>query len=227
MVSFRKYLFLFDIDGTLISPGGVSRGLLAKTISEETGEKVHLGYNDVAGYTDRSIVRNALLKLNQTITADLLDRIFQHYVFLMKSEFMISTEPFIYQDCVDFLDKVQNAGHAVCLLTGNMKAVARIKLEKFDLWRRFDFGVFAEDTEDKLAMPHLAKKRAWTVWKKTYRYDQMVVVGDTIQDAKAGIGNGCKTVIVCRKREKWDDINKMGPEWLGHCMDTIDLADLV
>ena len=226
-MSFRKYLFLFDIDGTLISPGGVSRGLLAKTISEEIGEKVHLGYNDVAGYTHRSIVKNALLKLNQTITADLLDRIFQHYVFLMKSEFMISTEPFIYQDCVDFLDKVQNAGHAVCLLTGNMKAVARIKLEKFDLWRRFDFGVFAEDTEDKLAMPRLAKKRAWTVWQKTYRYDQMVVVGDTIQDAKAGIGNGCKTVIVCRKREKWDDINKMGPEWLGHCMDTIDLADLV
>jgi phosphoglycolate phosphatase-like HAD superfamily hydrolase len=145
----------------------------------------------------------------------------------MKSEFMVSKDPFVYQDCVEFLDKVQNAGHAVCLLTGNMKAVARIKLEKFDLWRRFDFGVFAEDTKDKLAMPRLAKKRAWTVWQKTYRYDQMVVVGDTIQDAKAGIGNGCKTVIVCRKREKWDDINKMGPEWLGHCMDTIDLADLV
>ena len=226
-MSFSKYLFLFDIDGTLISPGGVSRGLLAKTISEEIGEKVHLGYNDVAGYTDRSIVRNALLKLNQTITVDLLDRIFQHYIFLIKSEFMISTESFIYQDCVNFLDKVQNAGHAVCLLTGNMKAVARIKLEKFDLWRRFDFGVFAEDTEDKLAMPRLAKKRAWTVWQKTYRYDQMVVVGDTIQDAEAGIKNGCKVVIVCRKRDKWDDINKMGPEWLGHCMDTIDLAELV
>ena len=226
-MSFRKYLFLFDIDGTLISPGGVSRGLLAKIISEETGEKVHLGYNDVAGYSHRSIVKNALLKLNQTITADLLDRIFQYYVSLMKSEFMVSKDPFVYQDCVEFLDKVQNAGHAVCLLTGNMKAVARIKLEKFDLWRRFDFGVFAEDTEDKLAMPRLAKKRAWIVWQKTYRYDQMVVVGDTIQDAKAGIGNGCKVVIVCRKREKWDDINKMGPEWLGHCMDTIDLADLV
>ena len=226
-MSFRKYLFLFDIDGTLISPGGVSRGLLAKAVTEKTGEKVHLGYNDVAGYTDRSIVRNALLKMNQTITAALLDRIFQYYFSLMKSEFMVSKDPFVYQDCVDFLDKVQNAGHAVCLLTGNMKAVARIKLEKFDLWRRFDFGVFAEDTKDKLAMPRLAKKRAWTVWQKTYRYDQMVVVGDTIQDAKAGIGNGCKTVIVCRKREKWDDINTMDPEWLGHCMDAIDLADLV
>ena len=226
-MSFSKYLFLFDVDGTLISPGDVSRGLLAKAVTEKTGETVHLGYNDVAGYTDRSIVKNAMLKLNQTITADLLDRIFQHYIFLMKSEFMISTEPFIYQDCVNFLDKVQNAGHAVCLLTGNMKAVARIKLEKFGLWKRFDFGVFSEDTEDKLTMPRLAKKRAWTVWQKTYRYDQMVVVGDTIQDAEAGIKNGCKVVIVCRKRDKWDDINKMGPEWLGHCMDTIDLAELV
>ena len=79
---------------------------------------------------------------------------------------MVSKDPFVYQDCVDFLDKVQNAGHAVCLLTGNMKAVARIKLEKFDLWKRFDFGVFAEDTEDKLAMPRLAKKRAGKYGKK-------------------------------------------------------------
>ncbi|SVE51178.1 uncharacterized protein METZ01_LOCUS504032, partial [marine metagenome] len=94
MVSFRKYLFLFDIDGTLISPGGVSRGLLAKAVTEKTGEKVHLGYNDVAGYTDRSIVRNALLKMNQTITADLLDRILQYYFSLMKSEFMVSKDPF-------------------------------------------------------------------------------------------------------------------------------------
>ena len=123
-MSFSKYLFLFDIDGTLISPGDVSRGLLAKAVTEKTGETVHLGYNDVAGYTDRSIVKNAMLKLNQTITADLLDRIFQHYIFLMKSEFMISTEPFIYQDCIDFLDKVQNAGYAVCFLQVSQKTSA-------------------------------------------------------------------------------------------------------
>jgi len=55
-----KKLFLFDIDGTLISPGGVSRGLLGKAISQETGQDVELGYNDVAGFTDRSITRHAL-----------------------------------------------------------------------------------------------------------------------------------------------------------------------
>ena len=59
-----KKLFLFDIDGTLISLGGVSRGLLAKAISYETGQNIELGYNDVAGFTDRSITRHALARLD-------------------------------------------------------------------------------------------------------------------------------------------------------------------
>ena len=60
-----KKLFLFDIDGTLISPGSISRGLLSNAISKEiNGKSIELGYDDVAGSTDRSIIRNALVTLD-------------------------------------------------------------------------------------------------------------------------------------------------------------------
>ena len=57
-----KKLFLFDIDGTLISPGSVSRNILAQTISKVTNTPVDPGYDDVAGFTDLSITRNALTR---------------------------------------------------------------------------------------------------------------------------------------------------------------------
>ena len=138
-----KKLFLFDIDGTLISPGGVSRGLLAKAISHETGQNVELGYNDVAGFTDRSITRHALARLDHggLVSETLLNS--------MKIEFTESDEPFIYKDCVALLDAVEGAGHATCLLTENMKSVSKIKLEKFGLCDRFRFGIFADDAEEK------------------------------------------------------------------------------
>ena len=186
-----KKLFLFDIDGTLISPGGVSRGLLAKAISHETGQNVELGYNDVAGFTDRSITRHALARLDHggLVSETLLNSILDAYVDSMKIEFTESDEPFIYKDCVALLDAVEGAGHAMFLLTGNMKSVSKIKLEKFGLWDRFRFGIFADDAEEKLSMPLLAREKAWDVMAESYRLENMILVGDTVQDAEAATEN--------------------------------------
>ena len=211
-----KKLFLFDIDGTLISPGGVSRGLLGKAISQETGQDVELGYNDVAGFTDRSITRHALAKLDHggLVSETLLNSILDAYVDSMKIEFTESDEPFIYKDCVALLDAVEGAGHAKCLLTGNMKSVSKIKLEKFGLWDRFRFGIFSDDAEEKLSMPLLAREKAWDVMAESYRLENMVLVGDTAQDAEAANENGCESVIVCRKPEKRELIESMNPTFL-------------
>ena len=211
-----KKLFLFDIDGTLISPGGVSRGLLGKAISQETGQDVELGYNDVAGFTDRSITRHALAKLDHggLVSESLLNTILEHYVDFMKTEFYHSNEPFIYEDCITLLEAVENAGHATCILTGNMKSVSQIKLGKFGLWERFRFGIFADDAEEKSSMPRLAREKAWDVMAESFRLENMVLVGDTVQDAEAANENGCQSVIVCRKSEKKELIRSANPTYL-------------
>ncbi|MBT3519338.1 MAG: HAD hydrolase-like protein [Candidatus Marinimicrobia bacterium] len=211
-----KQLFLFDIDGTLISPGGVSRRLLSIAISKETGKPIDLGYNDVAGFTDRSITRNSLVKLGSEGSNHeaLLNTILDSYSESMKIEFTKSNLPFVYDDCVSMLDEVESAGHATCLLTGNIKSVAKIKLEKFGLWDRFKFGIFADDAEEKLSMPRLAREKAWDVLAESFRLENMVLVGDTVQDAEAANENGCKSVIVCRKPEKREIIQSANPTYL-------------
>jgi phosphoglycolate phosphatase-like HAD superfamily hydrolase len=211
-----KKLFLFDIDGTLISPGSVSRNILAQTISKVTNTPVDLGYDDVAGFTDRSITRNALTKINYggMVFEPVLNSILDQYVESMKEEFSTSALPFIYKDCITLLDAVEMAGHSTCLLTGNMKSVSKIKLEKFGLWERFKFGIFADDAEEKLSMPRLAREKAWDELTESFRLENMVVVGDTVQDAEAANENGCQSVIVCRKPEKRELIQAENPNYL-------------
>ena len=211
-----KKLFLIDIDWTLISPGSVSRGLLSQAIAKETGEPVELGYNDVAGFTDRNITRNVLAKLNYIgkVSEDFLNDILDRYIVSMEEEFFNSDLPFVYKDCIQLLDAVEAAGHATCLMTGNMKVISKIKLAKFDLWDRFKFGVFADDAEEKSSMPRLAREKAWDVLEESFRLENMILVGDTLQDAEAAIENGCKSIIVCRHKENWDKIKSSKPTFL-------------
>ena len=55
-----KKLFLFDIDGTLISPSNIARKLLDKILIDQFGKSPNLKYEDVAGSTDLLIIENAL-----------------------------------------------------------------------------------------------------------------------------------------------------------------------
>ena len=56
-------LFLFDIDGTLLNTGGLSRQILDQVIEKHTGDSPNLDYSDVAGFTDPEIIRTSLRKL--------------------------------------------------------------------------------------------------------------------------------------------------------------------
>ena len=58
----RRKLILFDVDGTLINPGPVPRQAMVEAIGGFVGEEISLGFHDVAGMTDRIIVRDALLR---------------------------------------------------------------------------------------------------------------------------------------------------------------------
>jgi len=55
-----KALFLFDIDGTLISPGKTARNIFIEIVRELTSREVTLEVHQVAGFTDPKILENML-----------------------------------------------------------------------------------------------------------------------------------------------------------------------
>lgn len=208
-----RQLFLFDIDGTLLSPGSVSRKSLDGVIRDMTGISPQLGYDDVAGLTDPLITRKALQKigLKDGDLSPLVSQVLGAYIHRLKTVFPASGEPCVYADGKALLERVVQAGHGVGVLTGNMRASAAIKLGRFGLANIFPFGVYGDDTENRMEMPPIARDRAREIYGESFRFEDMVIVGDTAHDAKAASKCNAKSIIVCRRPEYREKIMAQNP----------------
>lgn len=220
-----RSLYLFDIDGTLLAPGRTPRETLNAAIQRVTGHSPDLHYGNVAGFTDPLIVRRALQKqiaMDGDLTK-LVNQVLTDYLKRIQRRFREASDPVVYDDGVTFLKRVLSAGEAVGLITGNLQAVARIKLERFGLWDYFPFGVFGDDTEERIAMPWIARERAWEAYSEAFPFDRMVVVGDTVHDARAAQAYGAQSIIVCRKPAYRDQIKAVGPTRLVTSLEEVEV----
>ena len=84
----------------------------------------------------------------------------------------------------------------VGLLTGNYAASARLKLERFDLWRYFAFGAFGGDAADRERLVAVAIERGRDAGMREVAASDVVVVGDTPLDIACGHANGARALAV-------------------------------
>ena len=213
-------LFLFDIDGTLLSPGSSARKAISQAIENYTDVPPNLQIKDVAGMTDRLIVKNALEKCGKDgdITKVITD-IVNDYLTLFENTYLESTGAFVYEDALKFIHKVKENGFPLGLLTGNVKRGAQIKLKRFDLMKHFSFGAYGDDGETRNDLPIIARYRAQEILGKSFEFEDIVLVGDTVEDAIAAKVNGCKSIVVCRRKEWYDDIVKAGADIIVDSLD--------
>jgi len=222
----KNRLFLFDIDGTLLSPGPSARKAINQAIENFTGVPPNLQIKDVAGMTDRLIVKNALEKCEiNGDTTEVINKILNDYLTLFENTYFESKEAFVYKDALELVHKVKENGLPLALLTGNVKRGAQIKLGRFDLMKHFSFGAYGDDGETRSDLPVVARNRAQKVLDKTFEFDEIVLVGDTQEDAIAAKVNGCKSIIVCRRHEWYDDIAKAGADLIVDSLN--DLAIII
>jgi len=216
----KNQLFLFDIDGTLLSPGPSARTAINQAIEKVTGIPPNLQIKDVAGLTDRLIVRNALGKsgVDGDMT-EIINDIINDYLTLFENTYLDSIEAFVFKDALNLVHKVKENDLPLALLTGNVKRGAQIKLRRFDLMKHFSFGAFGDDGETRSDLPIVARNRAQEVLGKTYKFNEIVLVGDTPEDAIAAKVNGCKSIIVCRRQEWYDDIVRAGADLIVESLD--------
>jgi len=213
-------LFLFDIDGTLISPGPAARKAINQAIENYTQIPPNLQIKDVAGMTDRLIIKNALNKCGLDSTdKNIIDNIVNEYLELFENSYSNSNGAFVYEDSVKLVENVKSKNIPIGLLTGNMRRGAEIKLGKFDLMKHFPFGAFADDGNTRNDLPIVARDKAEKVYSKKFDFENIVIVGDTPEDAIAAKTNGCKSIIVCRRKEWYDDIIQAGADLVVDSLD--------
>ena len=81
-------------------------------------------------------------------------------------------------------------------------------MKKFDLWDQFSFGVYGEDAVTRDDLVWVAREKAWDVFEESFRFEDIILVGDTVADAQAAYINGAKSIIVCRFPEKINILKK-------------------
>ncbi len=209
-----RRLFLFDIDGTLITSGGAGETALIEAMASRFGAKEDLKGITLAGATD-ALIAVALLKkhgLEATPenTAALLDAYLHHLVQSMPRH-----SGRVLPGIIPLLDALKQRPDAVlALLTGNMVRGAEIKLGHYGVWEYFEFGAFADDHHDRNELGKFARARATEKHGISFDSDRIFVIGDTPRDIECGRAIGARTVAIATGNYDRPALAEHSPDFL-------------
>jgi phosphoglycolate phosphatase len=193
----RPTVLLFDVDGTLVTTGGAGRRAIERAFDRLHGRSDACAFS-LAGMTDRAILRKGLRAIGADATDDGIDRMIDVYLDALRVE-VAAVDPDryrVYPGIDRAIVEAKSAGAAVGLGTGNLREAARIKLERVGLYRRFDFGGFGSDAEDRVELVRRGAERGAAHLGKPIAECRVVVIGDTPKDVAAARGIGADSVAV-------------------------------
>jgi phosphoglycolate phosphatase-like HAD superfamily hydrolase len=149
------------------------------------------------GKTDPAIVREILrvrLK-NHSPSSVEIATVLESYLSFLEDEVRLSPTYRVLPGIVALLEHVvAHHGAVLGLATGNIEMGGRVKLERGDLNRYFEFGGFGSDAEDRSELVRKGAERAARKNGGAFRPDYTFVIGDTPLDIEAGNRAGFKTV---------------------------------
>lgn len=190
----RPTVLLYDIDGTLITTGASARRAIERAF------EAHTGFTDAFdfpfdGMTDKAIVRQAFRAKGQEVDETAIDAFLELYVKVLEEE--IANAP-IYR-LHNGMERAVNESLArenvaVGLGTGNIKAGARVKLDRVNLFGSFGFGGFGCDHEERPALIRIGAERGAAQLGVPLEECRVVIIGDTPKDIAAAKAIGAESI---------------------------------
>ncbi len=208
----KNYLFLFDIDGTLINSTG-------------TGKKAFIDAIDyIFGISsDRSIsflggIDNLFFKYffdkhkgyeYYREYEDYWKRFKIYYIELLKSYTAEEDSILIYPDVietVDYLSRISN----IALVTGNIYEGAMIKLKKFGLDVNFKMGGYGETASIRHEIVNEAIINSSKILNKQFANNNIILFGDTQKDVESALYHSIIPVLIDHDDELRAEATKWG-----------------
>jgi phosphoglycolate phosphatase-like HAD superfamily hydrolase len=196
-------LLLFDIDGTLVSGAteAVAEAMRVALLEVHGVDASRMRRRIVtAGRTDGEIARAVLLDAGVSATridarADAVrERCCRAYARLCPDDLSHTVLPGVHA----LLSRLAGRPDVTLgLLTGNYEAIARLKLARAGIGDRFapGQGAFGSDSEDRAALPAIARRRGGANGRP-YPRRHTVVVGDTPRDIACAYADRVRSVAV-------------------------------
>ncbi len=201
MTAMHPTILLFDIDGTLITTGGVGRRALVKTFEALYGRPDACSSFSFSGMTDRAIARQALVAISIEPTEASIAAVLTRYLELLSVEVKQSDRAKyrVHPGMAEAVNAGLAASMAVGLGTGNIREGAMTKLRQVELHHLFRFGGFGDDHELRPELIRRGAQRGAEHLGVALEEARVVVIGDTPKDVSAaqaigalslGVGTG-------------------------------------
>lgn len=210
-------LFLFDVDGTLLSARGLGRAALAHALARVFGVAGALDGYDLRGKTDPRIVHDVLgaagipREAIEARAAECFDVYIRQLDALLGDGSAVRVMPGV-RALVEAL--AARADAVVGLLTGNIEAGARLKLRPTGLLPRFRVGAFGSDDGDRRRLPLIARARARELVGHDFDFDRVTIIGDTPHDVDCARTCGAVAVAVATGQYAMEALAACAPDLL-------------
>ena len=221
-------LILFDVDGTLIDTAGAGRLAIESAFQQVHAVDPSAWRRDgvrYAGMTDPIIFRDLgrALGVGEQQQRERWPQLLDVYLLALERE-MGRDDPRrrVLPGVPELLEALSAQSDVYLgLLTGNIEAGARIKLEPFGLNPYFKDGGFASDHPERPEIARLARDKLSRSFEVQFPAGRVVVVGDTEHDVACARANGFRAVAVESGWVPREDLERSRPDAL-----FADLSDL-
>lgn len=219
-------LVLFDVDGTLVKVYGAGRKALEEAyaiVHRQENVARHLDAEWFAGKTDLYIFREVAVRAG--IPAGDYDRRYSElescYLGRLRSHVEAHPDKQVMPGVETLLAALGSKdGLRLGLMTGNLEAGARIKLDPWSLNRYFPSGGFGSDALSRSDIGRVALRRFEDRYEASIDPEQVLVIGDTPSDVSAARDCGFKVLAVGSGWTDRDELRHARPD---HYLD--DLSD--
>ncbi|MCD6052424.1 MAG: gph [Verrucomicrobia bacterium] len=220
-------LVLFDIDGTLIRTKGIGGRSFGATFRTVFGQEHKPETVNFAGRTDSSLLREFFQHYQIAHNQENLDKFIEAYVFWLE-HLMHDFGGHVCAGVTELIEdfKALPDRPIMGILTGNLRIGAEIKLRHHGIWEHFEFGVFADDHEDRNQLAAIAKERAGQMIGRKLKGEDILIIGDTPRDIDCARYIGAKILAVATGGHTMEELREHNPTWLVESLVGVRAGDL-
>jgi len=203
----KKRYLMWDVDGTLLVTGGAGMDAMIQVIKDYYFLDAFAFQKSLAGRTDSEIIKSAVTFIRgRCHLSEVASLIIRYQMELPK--WLPKYQGRVMKNVEKTLQYFQRpeSKYENCLLTGNIRMGAKLKLAHYHLDQYFDFdkSVFGELAEDRRDLAKIALQRLYIAEPSTTAED-LIFIGDTINDVLCAQAIGARCIIVLdgssKKRE--------------------------
>jgi phosphoglycolate phosphatase-like HAD superfamily hydrolase len=220
-------LFLFDVDGTLLTARGAGREAFGRALARVYGTAGPVAQYDFRGKTDPQIVFDLLAAagLDPAAIRAGLAAFFDAYVGELEARLSDGTRVQVMPGMADVVRALAARDDAVVgLLTGNIERGARAKLGPTGLLPFFRLGAYGSDDPDRRRLPAVACARARALTGREFPFAEVTIIGDTPLDVDCARACGARAVVVATGQHAAHELAACGPDLLFADFSDVDLV---